>query len=248
MFEQYTYIGYNVLFCVPFLVLIWSRKEFYDILKTRLKPIFLATFVLTFYGSLIWPLALELRCWEYGDGKITGIQLLNFVYLDDVVWWFLVNFLIVTYVCLSTHYEKSGVDICWRELKGLLGSFRFAFRGLRIINLERNSTVHLAVATFVLIEAVLFQVTTMEWLFVCVSISMVLGFEIFNSCLERVSSWPQGAREHMAEVLGRRVSDRRDREIGLIKDAAASGVLISSIAAAFVGLLIFSKRFWSGMF
>lgn len=110
-----------------------------------------------------------------------------------MVWWFLVNLLIVTYVSLATHYETSGVDICWRELKGLLGSFRFAFRGLRIINLERNSTVHLAVATFVLIEAVLFQVTTMEWLFVLVSISMVLGFEIFNSCLERVSSWPQGA-------------------------------------------------------
>ena len=128
MFEQFTYIGYNVLFCVPFLVLVWSRKEFYNILKDRIRPILLATFVLTLYGSLIWPLALELRCWEYGDGKITGIKLFNFVYLDDVVWWFLVNLLIVTYVSLSTHYEKKGVDICWRELKGVLGSFRFAFR------------------------------------------------------------------------------------------------------------------------
>ena len=52
----------------------------------------------------------------------------------------------------------------------------------------------------------------------------------------------------MAETLGRRVSDRRDREIGLIKDAAASGVLISSLAAACVGILIFSKRFWAGLF
>lgn len=38
-------------------------------------------------------------------------------------------------------------------------------------------------------------------------------------------------------------AEQRDQEIGLIKDAAAGGVLISSMAAGLVGFMIFFQRF-----
>ena len=244
MFEHWSYMGYNALFCLPFIVLIWLRREFLDVLVRRWRPILISTVVLTVYGSIIWPIALEYGCWAYGSDKISGIKVLGYVYIDDVMWWLFVSFLFASYVSLSTYYEKQGVDICWRELKGLLRSFVYAFRGLRIIPLERNSTVHVAVTVFVLLEAILFRISTLEWLFVVVSIALVLGFEIFNSCVERMASWSPGESEHMVATLGKEAAAHRDQEIGLIKDASAAGVLISSVAAGLIGLMIFFHRFF----
>ena len=59
MFDHASYIGYTALFCLPPLILIWLRREFFDVLVTKLKPILISTAVLTLYGSLIWPIALK---------------------------------------------------------------------------------------------------------------------------------------------------------------------------------------------
>lgn len=244
MFDHASYVGYTALFCLPPLVLIWLRGEFFRVLATKLKPILISTVVLTVYGSLIWPIALTYGAWAYASDKITGVKVFGFVYIDDVFWWLLVSFLFASAVSLSTHYEAQGVDIFWREIKGLFRGFMNAFRGFRMIPLERNSTIHVAVAVFVLLEAILFKISKLEWLFVVVAIAFVLGFEIFNSCLERITSWPSDAREHEAAAGGENGADQRDKEIGLIKDAAASGVLISAIAAGLVGVMIFSNSFF----
>ena len=243
MFDHLSYVGYNALFCFPFIILIWLRREFVEVLKERWRPIVISTVALTLYGSIIWPIALNLGCWAYGSDKNTGIMLFGLVLLDDVTWRLFISFLFASFVSLSTYYEDRGIDICMRELKGLVRSFTYAFRGFRIIPLERNSTVHVAIAAFVLMEAILFQISTMQWLFVVISISLVLVFEIFNSCVERIVSWPAGGREHMEATLGREATEKRDQDVGLIKDAAASGVLISAIAAGLVGFMIFFQRF-----
>ena len=248
MFDHLSYVGYNALFCLPFLILIWLRREFLEVLVTRWRPILISTVALTVYGSLIWPIALEYGCWAYGSDKISGIKLLGYVYIDDVMRWLLVSFLLASYVSLSTHYEQQGVDIFWRELKSLLRSFAYAFRGVRIISLERNSTVHVAVAVFVLLEAILFRISALEWLFVVMSIALVLGFEIFNSCVERIASWSPGESEQMVATLGKGVAEQRDQEIGLVKDAAAAGVLISSVAAGVVGVTLFFSRLLEKLF
>ena len=236
MFNHMSYIGYNALFCVPFIILIWIRREFFDVLVTKWRPILISTTVLTVYGSIIWPVALKYGCWAYGIDKISGVKILGYVYIDDVMWWLLVSFLLTSYVALSAYYEQQGVDICWRELKGLIKSFVYAFRGFRIITLERNSTVHVAVATFVLLEAILFRISTVQWLFVVVAIAIVLGFEIFNSCVERMASWSST------------YTHQRIREIGLIKDAAAGSVLLSAMAAGLVGVMIFFNRLSGELF
>lgn len=227
MFEQMSYIGYTLLFCVPPLILMWLRKEFFHILQKNLKTILLSTAILTIYGCLIWPIALKYGAWAYSPEKITNIKLLGFVFLDDVIWWIFIGVIFSSYISISTHYEDQGIDIVWREIKGLTFSFVQAFKGLRIITLERNSTIHVAIAVFVLLEGFLFRVTSTEWMFIITAIGSVLAFEIINSAVERLAT---------------RLSGQPDKGIALIKDATAAAVLVASIAAAIIGVVIFLSR------
>jgi len=227
MFGHSSYIGYTLLFCLPPLLLIWLRREFSGILVENLPRILLATALLTVYGCLIWPIALSIGAWSYGADKITNFKLFGWVYLDDVVWWFLISLLFSSFVCLSAHYEKRSENLLLREIKALVSSFQSAFQGLRMITLERNSTIHVAVAVFVLMEGFFLRITLVEWLFVLAAIGIVLGLELMNSAIERLAA--------------RRVS-QPDEEIRLIKDAAAAGVLIASAMAAVIGVFIFMSR------
>ena len=133
-----------------------------------------------------------------------------------------------SFISISAHYEDQGIDIVTTEMKALFISFKQAFNGFSIIPLERNSTIHVAVAVFVLLEGALFRVTSTEWLFIVTAIGSVLAFEIVNSVVERLAS---------------RLSDEQpDKEIGTIKDASAAAVLVSSMAAAVIGIVIFLSR------
>ncbi len=246
MFDQSSYIGYTLIFCLPPILILWLRREFFYVLCAYWRPISLSTCLLTIYGSLIWPVALYYGAWAYDSGRITNWKLFRFVYIDDVVWWFLVSFLISSFVALSAHYEKSGTDIVWREIRALVRSFFNAFHGFRIISLERNSTIHVAVSVFVLLEAVLFRVSTTEWMFISAAIALVLGFEIFNSALERIATKASAVCESTS-CSGNSGGEPRSDEIALIKDAAAAGVLVSAIGAAAIGLLIFFHRLWGAL-
>ena len=107
MFEHLSYVGYNALFCLPFIVLIWLRREFVEVLKERWRPIVISTVALTLYGSIIWPIALNLGCWAYGSDKNTGIMLFGLVLLDDITWWLFISFLFASFVSLSTFSDIS---------------------------------------------------------------------------------------------------------------------------------------------
>ena len=228
MFEQMSYIGTTLLFCIPPLILMWLRKEFFEILKKNLKTIILSTVILTIYGCISWPIALKYGAWSYSPEKISNLKLFGMVFLDDTIWWIFVGLIFSSFISLSTHYEDQGIDIVWHEITSLLKSFMHAFKGLSIITLERNSTLHVSIAVFVLLEGILFKVTSTEWLFIIVAISSVLAFEIINSAMERLAS---------------KFSDQPSKGIGLIKDASAAAVLVASIAAAVIGILIFFTRF-----
>ena len=227
MFEEFSYIGYTALFGLPPLILMWLRREFFNVLAPRLRIILLSSLILTVYGSIIWSVALHHGVWAYGPDTITKIMLFGYVHLDDVVWWLIISLLFSSAVTLGVHYERQGVDIFQRELRGLFQSFVNAFRGFRIITMERNSTIHVAVAVFVVLEAILFRVSKVEWLLVSIAIAMVIALEIVNSAIERISD---------------RIEARVDLDIALIKDASAAGVLVSVLAAAIIGVSIFLTR------
>src|SRR5664280_2195116 len=70
MFEQYSYLGYTLLFCVPPIVLLWVRAEFARAMREDLRGILLSTAIISLYGSAIWPVAIRLGCWSYREDRI----------------------------------------------------------------------------------------------------------------------------------------------------------------------------------
>jgi len=227
MFDSLSYIGYTALFCVPPLVLLWLRREFFTILVQNLGAVALSTTVLTVYGSIIWPIAIKYGAWRYAGDKISGWQLFGYVYIDDVIWWLFVSLLFSSFIIVSAHFEERGEDLFLREARGLLSSFKHAFQGFSTITRERNATIHIAIAVFVILEGIFFKITWIEWLFVAAAIGLVVGAELFNSAMERLAS---------------KVSDKTDADIRIIKDTAAAAVLTGSLAAVAVGVKIFFSR------
>lgn len=227
MFGQKSYLAYTLLFCLPPLVLLWIRREFQEVLVSRIVPILLSTFLVATYGCVIWPIAIHYGAWSYSAEKILDVKLFQYVYLEDVVWWFLVGLLFSSFVTLSKVFQDRGRDVVWREATGLIRSFRYAIRGLKAVTLERNSTIHVAVATFVVLEGFLFRISAIEWLFVVTAIGLVLGLELINTAVERLAS---------------RVTSAIEPEIRLLKDAAAAAVLVAFGAALTIGLVIFTSR------
>ena len=233
MFGSFTYIGYTLLFCIPALLLMWLRQEFFPILVQRLRAILLITTLLTLYGSLIWPIAIKYGAWRYDPDKITGIKLLNFVYLDDVLWWLLVSLVLASFITLSRHYADRNIDVFWRELTAVLASFKYAFQGFRAVAMERNLSIHVAAAAFVILEGILFKISTLEWFIVIILIGGVFGFEFMNTAIERLAT---------------KMSRENDEDIRFIKDVAAAGVLIFAFGALVIGFKIFLSKFIASVF
>ncbi len=66
-----------------------------------------------------------------------------------------------------------------------------------------------------------------EWLWLVLAIGWVWTAEAFNTAIERLAD---------------RVIAERDPQIGVVKDLAAAGVLISAIGAAVIGLLVLGLK------
>jgi diacylglycerol kinase len=227
MFEHYSYLGYTLLFCLPPIVLLWVRAEFARAMREDLRGILLATAIISLYGSAIWPVAIRLGCWSYREDRILNRKLFGVVFVEDVVWWVLVSFLFASFVALSTRWERSGRDVVVEELSGLLRAFHDAFAGFRAAGLERNMAIHSAAATGTLAAAWLFRLSRIEWLFVILAVAGVMAAELLNCAVERLA--PSRDQQWSSEVR-------------LVKDAAAAGVLVTAVAAAVIGAVIFLPR------
>lgn len=227
MFEHWSYLGYTLMFCLPPIVLLWLRREFALRMARDLKQILAASLLLTLYGCSIWPLALKMGAWAYAENRILNIKLFGYVHIEDAVWWLLISFLLASFMSLSIRFEEEGVNIFLREVRGLVRSFGCALRGLRMLRLERNMTIHVAAATFVFLEAAFLKVSAAEWLALVLAAGVVLGLELVNSVIERLAT---------------RLAPAHDEEIRLVKDAAAAAVLCASIVAATVGITVFLPR------
>ena len=117
------------------------------------------------------------------------------------------------------------------DLGKLRSSFRFGFAGIRqVLASEQNMRIHSAITVAVIGAGIFFQIERWEWAVLLLSIGMVLTAECLNTGIER---------------LGDRASSDNDELIGLAKDAGAAAVLISSLAAAVVGLIVFLPRVFS---
>ncbi|MBR1785428.1 MAG: diacylglycerol kinase family protein [Bacteroidales bacterium] len=120
------------------------------------------------------------------------------------------------------------------SIRKRIKSFTYAFAGLRVLfREEHNSWIHATAAICVIVAGFLFRIAPYEWIAVAIVIGMVLSSEILNSSLERTADFVKAER------------DDRKRDI---KDLGAAAVLVSAIAAAIVGLIIFLPKIISLFF
>ena len=93
---------------------------------------------------------------------------------------------------------------------------------------------HAVTALVVILAGFVFQVSRIEWLFLLMSIFLVVAFEIINSAIENVVDL--ASRYHFS-MLAKKA-----------KDMAAGAVLVVSLLAAVIGVLIFLPRIWDILF
>ncbi|MFS1663172.1 diacylglycerol kinase family protein [Streptococcus sp. zg-JUN1979] len=122
----------------------------------------------------------------------------------------------------------------WKN-RDLITSMEFAITGIvTAFKEERNMRKHLLSAVLVMIAGLIFQVSLIEWLFLFLSIFLVITFEIINSAIENVVDLASG---YHFSLLAKNA-----------KDMAAGAVLVISGFALVTGLLIFVPKIWQLIF
>ncbi|MFS9054918.1 diacylglycerol kinase family protein [Streptococcus oralis] len=122
----------------------------------------------------------------------------------------------------------------WKN-RDLVSSLEFALTGiLTAFKEERNMRKHAVTALAVILAGFVFQVSRIEWLFLLMSIFLVVAFEIINSAIENVVDL---ASHYHFSMLAKKA-----------KDMAAGAVLVVSLLAAVIGALIFLPRIWDLLF
>ncbi|HFI0235986.1 TPA: diacylglycerol kinase family protein [Streptococcus suis] len=122
----------------------------------------------------------------------------------------------------------------WKN-RDLVASLEFATTGLfTAFKEERNMRKHVVSAILVILAGLIFQVSITEWLFLLLSVCLVIAFEIVNSAIENVVDL---ASDYHFSMLAKNA-----------KDMAAGAVLFVSGFAVIVGLLIFLPKIWELIF
>ena len=111
------------------------------------------------------------------------------------------------------------------NIKRLIKSFHYALRGLfKTIREEQNLHIQLSAGLLVVLLALYFRVTLIEWAILILIIGLVIITEIINSAVERTT-----------DVLKPRINGY----VKEIKDIMAAAVMLASIIAVLAGLIIF---------
>ena len=113
-------------------------------------------------------------------------------------------------------------------LKARLGSFRYAFAGIRTLLItQHNARIHALATVLVCGVGALLALSLTEWCFLVLAITAVWVAEALNSALE-----------FLADAL----HPEQHPKIKQAKDVAAAAVLAASLGAAIIGLLVFAPH------
>lgn len=116
----------------------------------------------------------------------------------------------------------------WKHTK-FKQSFYHACQGLKtMMGEERNLRFHLFAATMALILGWLLKLSAGEWLWLCLSISLVIINEIWNTVAENIVDL---VTDYQYSILAKKA-----------KDMAAGAVLLSAFFALIVALVIFVPK------
>ena len=115
-----------------------------------------------------------------------------------------------------------------RRAPTIFNSFNYAIEGIiHVLRTQRNMRIHVVIALFVVVFALIVNVTRFELIVLLISITFVLIAEMINSAIEGAIDIATTSFDPMAK---------------LAKDVAAGAVLIAAVNAIAVGYLVFSAK------
>jgi undecaprenol kinase len=107
----------------------------------------------------------------------------------------------------------------------LIKSFGYAIEGIRTaVKQERNVRIHLCISLLVIIAAIYFSVSKVEWLFIIIAIGGMISLEIMNTAIERLVDLVTSDIHPLAKQA---------------KDLAAGAVFMFAIISVIIGIIIF---------
>lgn len=110
----------------------------------------------------------------------------------------------------------------------LIKGFGYAFKGMNmVVGTQQNFRIHIIISCMVVMAGIFVKLTSVEWCIIVLTISMVLAMETLNTAVEKLV-------DH--------ISPGFHKQAGMVKDIAAAAVLLTAIAAAITGLIIFLPR------
>lgn len=118
----------------------------------------------------------------------------------------------------------------FKELKARIRSFGYAWEGIiYLIRSQHNAWIHLIATILVIFLGVWLQITRPEWALITLAMMGVWMGEAVNTSVEAIVDMVQPDFHPLAKIA---------------KDVAAGGVLLSAVAAAIVGILVFGPPLW----
>ena len=122
----------------------------------------------------------------------------------------------------------------WKN-RDVISSLEFALTGIfTAFKEEKNMRSHVLSAVAAIISGLIFRISATEWLFLLLSIFLVIAFEIMNSAVENVVDL---ASDYHFSMRAKNA-----------KDMAAGAVLMVSVFAVITGLIIFLPKLWDIIF
>ena len=122
----------------------------------------------------------------------------------------------------------------WKN-RDVISSLEFALTGIfTAFKEEKNMRSHVLSAVAAIIAGLIFRISATEWLFLLLSIFLVIAFEIMNSAVENVVDL---ASDYHFSMRAKNA-----------KDMAAGAVLVVSGFAVITGLIIFLPKLWDIIF
>lgn len=113
-------------------------------------------------------------------------------------------------------------------MKEFIKSFQYAIEGIIVaIKKERNLKIHICIMVSVIICGFIFKISTTEWIICIILFGLVISLELVNTAIENVVDL---------------VTLEKNPKAKIAKDVAAGAVLISAIASAIIGLIIFIPK------
>lgn len=112
-------------------------------------------------------------------------------------------------------------------LNARLKSFAYALKGFVSLIKETNAKIHFLAAILVIALSVVLKISAEDWLWITLSICLVLMAELFNTAIE---------------YLGNEISLDHKKNIGHAKDMGAAATLIAAVFAVIVAIVILVPR------